>query len=158
MNYSCIIMKEDGKGAKVQRTKMAHLGVQLIERLNSRLYVAAMDKCLNLLPCADRGAVLLRLQIGLLGKFGGRVGISLHGQVVKNQSIDIAGLRVSQAPQRCKNQDRGARAGRVRIFCVSFSPHGKLGEIPIDKAIIINALGRRQSWRAAWVRHTSWET
>ena len=68
---------------------MAYLWVQVVDSLNGILYASKMDIALNLLPVEDRLMLLNRLQVCFPREPFGSGGITLSGEVIENQEIDI---------------------------------------------------------------------
>lgn len=98
-----------------------------------------MDTLLYFLSGNDRRCLLVRDQIGLFGKIGCGVWISLHGKVVQNQCIDITVEIVSNCwlKHDCKNEMYGMVSSEKLKIDIVF-PHYMLGEIPIDSSFIIS--------------------
>lgn len=96
---ACSFFNHDDRVVRVMRCAKlsAHLGVQFIQSLNGRLDVPAVYKGLNLLPRANRGAVLLGLEVGLFGKLGGGVWVAFHGQVVQDEGVNVTIAMVRQS-------------------------------------------------------------
>lgn len=82
----------------MKRKITAYLWIQIIQRRYGCLDIPSVDGMLDLLPRLDGGVFLLRLQIRFFRKIRSRFRISLHVQVVQNESIDIAIVQSAQRP------------------------------------------------------------
>jgi hypothetical protein len=69
---------------------LTYLWVQVVEHLYRRLDAAGVDRVLDLLTTPDGVIGRMRLQVCLLLELGGSVGVSLHHQVVQDESVDVA--------------------------------------------------------------------
>lgn len=105
--------------------------VELIKVRDGLLNVASMDGLLDLLTSFDGRVFLFGLQVCLFLELLGGLGISLHHQVVEDQSIDITVmlLAVVQYQTTCdwwfgSKDKKGTAKFRVFEIRCRVSPHG----------------------------------
>lgn len=81
---------EVGFQTKMQKTELAYLRIQVIQGFDGLLDVALVDMLLDLLARLNRRVLLLGLEVGLFRKLCRRHRVSLHGEVVEDQGVDVA--------------------------------------------------------------------
>lgn len=121
-------------GRYVDKAVATYLRVIVIQSFDGSLNTAAVDVILNFLPAADGTDVLLEGQVSLLRKVCGGARVALHRQVIQYDGINVT-VRVMSAScfsDEMRSLDVAGRTCQVSLELDIVSPHGILGEIPID--------------------------